>query len=157
MGVLTGKWQSTPLALDEPWKTYDTLLASETGVGPVGEPLNPELTGKTTLEQSEIAGLAATASPLLRELEQISRARGKTVAQVALNWIICKGAIPIPGARTAAQVIENAGALGWRLDSSEMDRLENAADVVEAEFTGAGFKRSNSKFVGYGFEEWSLD
>lgn len=157
MGVLTGKWQSSSVELGEPWKAYDTMLASETGVGPVGEPLNPELTGKSTLEQSEIAKLAATASPLLYELEEISKARGKTVAQVALNWIICKGAIPIPGARTAAQVIENAGALGWRLTSSEMDRLESAAEMVEAEFTGAGFKRSNSKFVGYGFEEWSLD
>ena len=29
---------------------------------------------------------------------------GKTPAQVALNWLICKGAVPIPGAKNAAQV-----------------------------------------------------
>ena len=39
----------------------------------------------------------------------------KTVAQVALNWVICKGALPIPGAKNAAQVEQNAGSAGWRL------------------------------------------
>jgi diketogulonate reductase-like aldo/keto reductase len=29
---------------------------------------------------------------------------GKTPAQVALNWLMCKGAIPIPGAKNAKQV-----------------------------------------------------
>lgn len=29
---------------------------------------------------------------------------GKTPAQVALNWLICKGAVPIPGAKSQAQV-----------------------------------------------------
>ena len=40
---------------------------------------------------------------------------GRTPSQVALNWIICKGAVPIPGAKNAAQAEQNAGALGWRL------------------------------------------
>ena len=30
-------------------------------------------------------------------LETVATTRGKTVAQVAINWCICKGAIPIPG------------------------------------------------------------
>jgi len=148
MGSLTGKWKS---------KGSPTELQSQLGIGPVGEPLNPDLTGKSTIEQLEIASQAQQAAPLLLVLEDIARGRGKTVSQVALNWIICKGAIPIPGARTAAQVKDNAGALGWRLSAAEMERLEEAADAVEGEFSGAGFKRSNSKFVGYGYEEWQLD
>ena len=48
-------------------------------------------------------------------LEVIARRRGRTPAQVALNWVICKGAVPIPGARTKAQAVENCGAAGWRL------------------------------------------
>lgn len=141
MGVLTGKW-----------KSYDFP-----GVGPVGEPLNPDMTGKSTLEQLELADTAKQVGPVLAVLEDVAKARGKTVSQVALNWVICKGAIPIPGARTAAQVVDNAGALGWRLSEEEVRRLESAADATKAEFAGAGFKRSNSKFVGYGYEEWKLD
>ena len=45
-----------------------------------------------------------------------TRARAHThththMGQVALNWVICKGAIPIPGASSAAQIDDNLGAL----------------------------------------------
>ena len=50
----------------------------------------------------------------------------RTSAQVALNWTICKGAIPIPGAKNGAQVIENAGALGWRLSDEDVALLDAA-------------------------------
>merc|ERR1719491_138418 len=95
MGVLTGKWKSTE-DVGEPYGLLDTMTVSQSGVGPVGEPLNPSLTGKSSLEQTDIAILARKACPLLAVLEDIAKARGKTVSQVALNWIICKGAIPIP-------------------------------------------------------------
>jgi aryl-alcohol dehydrogenase-like predicted oxidoreductase len=58
----------------------------------------------------------------LRELGQIHG--GKSPNQVALNWLMAKGALPIPGAKTAAQAQENLGALGWRLSESEVDRLD---------------------------------
>ena len=38
---------------------------------------------------------------------------------MALNWLIAKGAVPIPGAKNRAQAEENAGALGWRLSDDE--------------------------------------
>jgi pyridoxine 4-dehydrogenase len=44
-----------------------------------------------------------------------------------LNWIICKGAIPIPGVKTPAQVAENAGALGWRLETGEVAALDRVS------------------------------
>jgi len=34
------------------------------------------------------------------------------------------GAIPIPGARNPQQMIENAGALGWRLRDIDVARLD---------------------------------
>lgn len=40
--------------------------------------------------------------------------------QVAINWTICKGALPIPGAKNERQVKEAAGALGWRLTPDEV-------------------------------------
>jgi aryl-alcohol dehydrogenase-like predicted oxidoreductase len=52
---------------------------------------------------------------------------GKTPSQVALNWVIAKGAVPIPGAKSAAQAQENAGALGWSIDPDDLALLDGAA------------------------------
>ena len=60
-------------------------------------------------------------------LEVIARRRGRTPAQVALNWVICKGAVPIPGARTKAQAVENCGAAGWRLRPEDVQALDAVA------------------------------
>jgi aryl-alcohol dehydrogenase-like predicted oxidoreductase len=63
--------------------------------------------------------------PILAELRRLGeRHGGKTPAQVALNWIICKGAIPIPGAKNADQAAQNAGAMGWRLTADEVAALD---------------------------------
>ena len=63
--------------------------------------------------------------PLFSVLEEIAQAHGKTIAQVALNWLISKDTcvIPIPGAKNVRQVNENAGALGWRLTEEEQARI----------------------------------
>lgn len=66
-------------------------------------------------------------SPVAAKLRDIGRARGKTPSQAALNWVICKGALPIPGATDAAHVEENAGALGWRLTDDEVEMLDDAS------------------------------
>lgn len=63
----------------------------------------------------------------LRELMAIHQ---KTMAQVALNWCICKGTMPIPGAKTLAQAQENAGALGWQLSPAEVAALDRAAALA---------------------------
>lgn len=52
---------------------------------------------------------------------------GKVPSQVALNWVIAKGAVPIPGAKNRHQAEENAGALGWHLDGDQVARLDRAA------------------------------
>ncbi|EEC49437.1 aldehyde reductase, partial [Phaeodactylum tricornutum CCAP 1055/1] len=82
---------------------------------------------KIPLKESPILSLAESIAPLLMAMEQISKVRNKSVAQVALNYIICKGAIPIPGARTNAQVFDNIGAMGWRLTNTEVALLEQTA------------------------------
>jgi pyridoxine 4-dehydrogenase len=63
-------------------------------------------------------------------LSELAITHNKTVAQVALNWCICKGTIPIPGAKNLAQAQENAGALGWLLTTSEVEALDRAAAKV---------------------------
>jgi aryl-alcohol dehydrogenase-like predicted oxidoreductase len=63
--------------------------------------------------------------PLTRLLRAIGQTHdGKSPAQVALNWVISKGAVPIPGAKNARQAQENAGALGWRLAEHEIAALD---------------------------------
>jgi aryl-alcohol dehydrogenase-like predicted oxidoreductase len=49
---------------------------------------------------------------------------GKTPAQVAINWTICKGTIPLVGAKNGDQVSENVGALGWRMAVDEVAALD---------------------------------
>jgi len=65
---------------------------------------------------------------VLKELRRIGEEQGgKTPSQVALNWIMAKGVIPIPGAKNKKQAEENAGALGWRLGDEDVSALDNVA------------------------------
>jgi len=69
--------------------------------------------------------------PLLKLMTEIGQDHGgKTNVQVALNWLICKGALPIPGAKTEAQALQNAGGLGWRLTEAEVARLDESSEQV---------------------------
>ncbi len=73
------------------------------------------------------AALHASA-PLIDLLRKIGAAHGdKSPAQVALNWLIRQGALPIPGAKNAAQAKSNAGALGWELTDEEVEQLGELA------------------------------
>lgn len=64
---------------------------------------------------------------LLACLQEVAESRNKTMSQVAINWCICKGTIPIPGAKSVEQARENIGALGWQLDGNEIAELDRAA------------------------------
>ncbi|KAF6250865.1 NADP-dependent oxidoreductase domain-containing protein [Scenedesmus sp. NREL 46B-D3] len=68
--------------------------------------------------------------PLIETMRAVGQSRGKSPAQVALNWVICKGAVPIPGAKNKKQVDEIAGAVGWRLEEGEIAELEKASDRI---------------------------
>uniref|UniRef100_A0A0D6QV87 NADP-dependent oxidoreductase domain-containing protein n=1 Tax=Araucaria cunninghamii TaxID=56994 RepID=A0A0D6QV87_ARACU len=68
------------------------------------------------------------AKPLLNQLEVIGKKYGKTSTQVALNWLIAqRNVVPIPGAKTAEQAKEFAGALGWTLTEDEVKELRETA------------------------------
>ena len=53
------------------------------------------------------------------------------MSQVAINWCICKGTIPIPGAKNREQAKQNIGALGWNLDAGEIMELDKAASATD--------------------------
>lgn len=40
--------------------------------------------------------------------------------QVALNYLMCKGAIPIPGCTKVDHAEEVLGAMGWRLEEDDL-------------------------------------
>ena len=66
--------------------------------------------------------------PVLAALREVGARYGdKTPAQVALNWIMRKGAVPIPGAKNATQAAQNAGALGWSLSPDDVATLDAVA------------------------------
>lgn len=140
MGLLTGKYTSKKEEEKNASHQDRSLVTSS----------------KTALEMKDIQSYANEASSLLSLMEEIAEKRGKTIAQVALNYVMCKGVVPIPGARTASQLKDNIGAMGWRLTKKEVAQLEEEADKMKG-FDGAGFKRTSEKFVGYGTEKWSLD
>jgi aryl-alcohol dehydrogenase-like predicted oxidoreductase len=84
---------------------------------------NPPL-GRRTFSDFPMAEV----EPIVAELRRIGeRHDGKTPAQVALNWLVCKGTVPIPGAKNRAQADENAGALGWRLSEEDVQALGRVA------------------------------
>jgi len=94
------------------------------------------LTGKYTPENPppgvrgrKYAAILPKLPNLIALMMEIGRGHGeKTPGQVALNWVTRKGALPIPGAKTASQAGQNLGALGWKLTDDEVKALDEASD-----------------------------
>lgn len=94
------------------------------------------LTGKYSLDNLPRQGnprrqlfreLLPGAQPLLSTLNAVADEYGKSQTQVAINWAICKGTVPIPGSRTIQQARENLGATGWSLKRDAVEELDKAA------------------------------
>ena len=75
--------------------------------------------------------LVPEAKPLLDCVKAIAQYHNKTMAQVAINWCIAKGAIPIPGAKKIEQARENIAAKDWLLDAGEVAELDRAAAGID--------------------------
>ena len=65
---------------------------------------------------------------LLRRLEEIARDKGVTPAQLALAWVLHRGAdvVPIPGTKKRRYVEENVAAAAIDLSDDELARLDEA-------------------------------
>ena len=68
-------------------------------------------------------------STLDKALADIAHARQKTVAQVALNWLLHKDEhiVAIPGATSVAHLRENVDAVSWKLNDNELAMLEQSS------------------------------
>jgi aryl-alcohol dehydrogenase-like predicted oxidoreductase len=95
---------------------------------PIGQ---GRLTGKYSAANPPPRGRSFSAHPMAEVdavvalLRRIGQDHGdRTPSQVALAWLIAKGAVPIPGAKNREQAEQNAGALGWSLTADELDHLD---------------------------------
>lgn len=98
---------------------------------PIGQ---GRLTGKYSASNPPPGKRGFSAHPMEKvdavvgELRRIGAANGdRTPAQVALNWIMAKGVVPIPGAKNAEQATQNAGAMGWALADDDVAALDAVA------------------------------
>jgi pyridoxine 4-dehydrogenase len=98
------------------------------------------LTGKYDLDNLPRPGnprrqlfreLLPGARGLLNTLQVISKDYNKSQSQVAINWAVCKGTVPIPGCRTVDQARENIAVTQWRLKPDAIEELDQAASSVQ--------------------------
>jgi pyridoxine 4-dehydrogenase len=68
--------------------------------------------------------------PTIQDTKCAASLCGERGLQVAINWAMCKGCIPIPGVKTMAMAEDNLGAVGWRLSEGEEAELDAAAARV---------------------------
>ncbi len=67
--------------------------------------------------------------PLMKVMEEVARAHDKTIAQVALNWLLttqeAEGVhvLPIPGTKSVRQAVDNAGAADWKMTAEERETI----------------------------------
>src|SRR5580658_11124439 len=62
-------------------------------------------------------------------IDLVAKETGKTVAQIALNWLLRKPTVStiIIGARNEEQLKQNIGAEGWRLTPDQVSKLDEAS------------------------------
>ena len=130
------EWELMPLALEE---QVGTIVWSPLGWG--------RLTGKIRRgqprpETSRLPKTSDAGPPVSDEhvykvvdaLDEVTKETGKTVPQIALNWLLQRPTISsvIIGARNEEQLRQNLGAVGWNLTPEQVARLDAASAVTLA-------------------------
>lgn len=64
-------------------------------------------------------------------LDEVAAQTGKTVAQVAINWLLQRPTVSsiIIGARNEEQLKQNLEAVGWNLSTEQVKRLDAASEI----------------------------
>ena len=128
------EWELMPLGLDQ---KVGALVWSPLGWG--------RLTGKIRRGQPlpDVSRLHKTADAgpqvadeylytVVDALDAVAAETGKTVPQVALNWLLQRPTVSsvILGARTEEQLRQNLAATGWNLSESQVVALDKASAVT---------------------------
>lgn len=71
---------------------------------------------------------------IVEVLDQVSKETEKSIAQVALNWLLQRPTVDtlIFGARDEAQLKQNLGATGWKLSLDQIKRLDQVSEQLPA-------------------------
>lgn len=128
------EWELMPLGLDQ---GVGLMVWSPLGWG--------RLTGKIRRGQTAAPGRIASGGdvggpPVSDErlydvvdaIDQVAAETGKTVAQVALNWLLQRPTVVniVVGARDEKQLEQNLGAVGWSLTPEQVAFLDKASREV---------------------------
>ena len=130
------EWELMPLALDQ---RVGAVVWSPLGWGRLtgkirrGQPLpaNSRLQSKLV----DDLGPPVDDELLYRvvdALEAVAREAGKTVPQVAINWLLHRPSVAnvIVGARNEEQLRQNLGAVGWSLSTAQVAALDAASTTT---------------------------
>jgi aryl-alcohol dehydrogenase-like predicted oxidoreductase len=132
------EWELMPLALAE---GVGAVVWSPLGWGRLtgkirrGQPL-PETSRRQSSLANEV-GPPADDELVFRvvdALDGVASETGKTVPQVALNWLLRRPSVStvIIGARNEEQLRQNLDAVGWELSAEQIAKLDAASDVGPA-------------------------
>ena len=128
------EWELMPLGLDQ---GVGALIWSPLGWGRLtgkirrGQPLPSKARSHQTAEQ----GPQVSDEHLFKvvdALDTVAEECGKTVPQVALNWLLQHPTVAtvIFGARNEEQLRQNLGAAGWALSAEQVAKLDRASEVT---------------------------
>jgi aryl-alcohol dehydrogenase-like predicted oxidoreductase len=145
------EWELMPLALDQ---KVGTVVWSPLGWGRLtgkirrGAPL-PETSRLRTKITADL-GPQVPDDLLYRvvdALDDVARQTGKTVPQIALNWLLHRPTVAsvIIGARDETQLRQNLGAVGWSLSREQIAALDAASETPKTYpyWHQAGFSERN--------------
>lgn len=126
------EWELMPLALDQ---NLGTMVWGPLAQGRLTGKIRP---GKETPEGRVAQGAAegpevpeAVFAGVLNALETVAAEVGKSVAQVALAWLLARPSVStvIMGARTEKQLLDNLGAVGWSLTPEQLELIDRASET----------------------------
>jgi len=128
------EWELMPLALDQ---GVGALVWSPLGWGRLtgkirrGQPLPAQSRLHKTAEQGPQVS-DGHLYKVVDALDAVAKETGKSVPQVALNWLLQRPSISsvIFGARNEEQLRQNLGAVGWNLSAEQVAKLDSASDVT---------------------------
>lgn len=149
------EWELMPLALDQ---GVGCVVWSPLGWGRLtgkirrGTPLPPD----SRLNSSLVVQNGPQPDPeylytVVDALDEIAKETGKTVPQVALNWLLQRPTVStvILGARNEQQLRDNLGCVGWNLTAEQVAKLDAASERIPAYpyWHQRGFQERNPKPV----------
>lgn len=130
------EWELMPLALDQ---KVGAVVWSPLGWGRLtgkirrGGPL-PETSRLQNQRVTDIGPPVADEAlfRVVDALDEIAKETGKTVPQIALNWLLQRPSVStiVVGARNEEQLRQNLGAVGWNLTPAQVATLDAASKVT---------------------------